>query len=257
MKHLFRLSVVLLISTAAASFAATAHAGTVGGINFSWNDCGSFGGQDRTIACTTNNGANIIVASLVATAGLDSVAAAVGVVDLTSALDPLPSWWDLQNGTGCRPSSASAIFAGFPGTGNCADYWNGQALGGYDYVTANVFDNTASASPTNHARFRCVCAEAFSATAPMDIGIEYYMFEMSINNAKTVNSSCTGCLVPVCLYFNSLECDQPDSHAVVPVFTAAPAGGRQFVTWQGGAGANCASVPTRNRTWGQVKSLYR
>jgi hypothetical protein len=92
----------------------------------------------------------------------------------------------------------------------------------------------------------------------MDLGVEYYMFEMSINNAKSVNSSCVGCLVPVCLYFNSLECDQPDNHVpLVPVFTAAPSGGRQFVTWQGGAGANCASVPTRNRTWGQVKSLYR
>jgi hypothetical protein len=257
MKQLFRLSVVLLISTAAVSFAATAHAGTVGGINLSWNDCGSFGGQDRTIACTTNSGASIIVASLVASAGLDSVAAVVGVIDLTSALDPLPSWWDMTNSTGCRPTSASALFSGFPASGNCVDYWSGQALGGYDYTIATT-DNSASASPTNHARFRCVGAEAFTSTAVMDLGVEYYMFEMSVNNAKTVGATgCAGCLVPVCVYFNSLECDQPDTHAVVPVFTTAPTGGRQFVTWQGGAGANCASVPTRNKTWGQVKSLYR
>jgi len=29
------------------------------------------------------------------------------------------------------------------------------------------------------------------------------------------------------------------------------------MTWQGGAGANCNTVPVRNTTWGQIKSFYR
>src|SRR5690349_8367018 len=119
MKQWLRLSVVLLLSTAAVSFASSAHAGTTGGINLSWGDCGSFGTQDKVSACTSNNGANIIVASLVASTGLDSVLAIVGVIDLTSAVDPLPSWWDMTNGTGCRPISASGLFGGFPASGNC------------------------------------------------------------------------------------------------------------------------------------------
>jgi hypothetical protein len=162
----------------------------------------------------------------------------------------------MTNGTGCRPISASGGFGPFPASGSCIDYWNGQGLGGYDYSVAPT-GTTASAPPSNHARFRVVCAEPFTASQPMDLGVEYYMFEMIVNNAKTLGGTCPGCNVPVCIYFNSLECDQPDTHAIVPVFTAAPAGGRQFVTWQGGAGANCAGVPTLNRTWGQVKSLYR
>ena len=30
-----------------------------------------------------------------------------------------------------------------------------------------------------------------------------------------------------------------------------------WVTWRGGSGADCAAVPVRARTWGQIKSLYR
>ena len=33
--------------------------------------------------------------------------------------------------------------------------------------------------------------------------------------------------------------------------------GRNFITYQGGSGATCATVPAMNRTWGQVKALYR
>jgi hypothetical protein len=32
--------------------------------------------------------------------------------------------------------------------------------------------------------------------------------------------------------------------------------GSNIVTWQG-AGPSCLAVPTKNVTWGQVKSLYR
>jgi len=30
-----------------------------------------------------------------------------------------------------------------------------------------------------------------------------------------------------------------------------------WVTWQGGAGANCSAVPVRSVTWGRLKGLYR
>jgi hypothetical protein len=33
--------------------------------------------------------------------------------------------------------------------------------------------------------------------------------------------------------------------------------GGNFVTWQGGTGANCLAVPAKRTTWGAVKSLYR
>ena len=40
--------------------------------------------------------------------------------------------------------------------------------------------------------------------------------------------------------------------------TNASTPGGNFVTWQGGGGTNCpAATPTRNSTWGSVKSLYR
>jgi hypothetical protein len=233
----------------------SAFAGSVSGINLSWDDCGSFGAADRTILCTTNSGASILVGSLVASAGLDSVVGMASVIDLTTATDPLPLWWNMQPG-GCRPTSTSAAFS-FGVLGSCIDQWNGQALGGYSYEIGG-FSTSATASPTNHARIRTVCAQPASSTQPMVAGTEYYMFEVVINNAKTVGAgSCAGCLTPVCLRLNVIETYQPPSQGADKFFTDPPAGGSATVTFQGGAGVNCASVPIRNRTWGQVKSLYR
>ena len=34
-------------------------------------------------------------------------------------------------------------------------------------------------------------------------------------------------------------------------------GNANWATWQGGSGANCATVPARAVTWGRLKGLYR
>ena len=72
---------------------------------------------------------------------------------------------------------------------------------------------------------------------------------------KTVGTgTCTGRTEPACIVFNSLNL-VPGVNQGEYLFHGTSAASNIF-TWQG-AGVNCALVPTRNATWGQVKSLYR
>lgn len=254
MMQLLRRCAVLFLVALAVSVASNASAGTPPGINLAWNDCSSAGATDKTIACTTNNGSSVLVASLVASAGLDSVLAITAVVDFTTATDPLPSWWNMQTG-GCRAGSVSGSFA-FGTFGTCVDFWNGQGLGISDYQIDNIL-TTATASPTNHSRFKGVCGQGVQTVAPMTPGTEYYMCAILINNAKTVGGACPGCATPACINLNVIETYQPNHGVPDQYFYDPPPGGNTTVTWQGGAGVNCASIPVKNKTWGQVKSLYR
>ena len=88
---------------------------------------------------------------------------------------------------------------------------------------------------------------------------EYYFFRVGISNARsTGNGSCAGCTDGACIVFNSIQVTQP---AGVGDYTISNPLVRNFVQWQGGGGSvagGCpASVPTRQQTWGSVKSLYR
>lgn len=256
MTQLLRRCAVLFLIALAVSISSNAFAGTPSGINLSWTDCSTFGTQDRTSLCTSNTGASIIVASLVASPGLDSVVAITAVVDFTSATDPLPAWWQMS-ATGCRNTSVSASFA-FTTYVNCIDYWNGQGLGISDYQV-DSFVSSGTASPTNHARFRGTCGIPTSNSSQMTPGMEYYMAAVVINNQRTVGGTCPGCLTPACIVLNAIETYQPYRGPGIPdlTFNDPPPGGRAFVTWQGGVGVNCSTIPVKNRTWGQVKSLYR
>src|SRR5689334_2965179 len=108
--------------------AAPARAGVTGGLDLAWDDCGAFGSVDKAFACTTNSGADVIVVSVVAPSGMDSVVDVVATLEFVSTGDPMPPWWDMS-ATGCRPTSISADFF-TEDLSSCAELWNGQALGG-------------------------------------------------------------------------------------------------------------------------------
>jgi hypothetical protein len=68
---------------------------------------------------------------------------------------------------------------------------------------------------------------------------------------RTVNvSSCPdGCTTPACMVFNSLLIRRLHSPADEEIFISGPeTAGSDRAVWQGGAGANCAAVPTRRAT---------
>ena len=76
------------------------------------------------------------------------------------------------------------------------------------------------------------------------------------NSLKTVGTdACGGCMVPVCLMLNLVRIAQPPGTPGGDIEVSNPLVSN-YVTWQGASLFLCLT-PTVNRTWGQVKSLYR
>jgi hypothetical protein len=110
-------------------------------------------------------------------------------------------------------------------------------------------------------------AAAVPPAGPQDLagGQEYYSFSLLIDHQKTVGTaSCGGCTSAACLNLISINVKTADlaNH----VLLTGPANGfdSEWASWQGGGGvvvngiAGCdGATPTRQRTWGAIKSLYR
>ena len=230
--------------------AASATLASAAGVNLAWNNCaGDAGVQNITFACNTNTGNRGLVGSFVVDGDIPIVNGNELVVDLQSASAALPDWWQFTTAGVCRQTALS--IAAHNGA-NCPDMFEGQAsmnIAAYQLAKHGL---------ANEARILCVNAVQAAAVVTLFAGQEYGIARWTITNSKTVGSpSCTGCTVPVCIVFNSANITT-DAGLNDTKLTAAANPGSNFVTWQGGAGTNCpAATPTKNATWGSVKSLYR
>ena len=227
-----------------------------GGLNLAWNNCASeLGGvANRTSACLLNGGTNSLVGSFVPTANLTGVTGIEVVLDLITGdgTSNIPAWWDISGTGACRAGSLTANPTVNPANAVCIDWSNGAAAGGLA-----AYNTGGSIDPANAAAHRRIVAGfAVSAASAADLigGQEYFALNANINNAKTVGSpSCAGCSTPVCVVLNSINAvigTSPGEFIGTGVTATS-----NFATWQG-VGPSCALVPTRNATWGQVKSLY-
>jgi hypothetical protein len=183
------------------------------------------------------------------------------VVDVATASASLPAWWAFKNVGTCRQASLGMGSALSANAANCADWSNGAPAGGLAAY------NIGSAGP-NTARIIGGIAEALPLSQ-LVAGQEYFGFNISINNAKTVGTgSCAGCSVPACIILNSILCATPpvvgQPSRDTKVFGATNGTDSNFATWQGGGGVSVGgttgcpqAVPTHNTTWSSVKSLYR
>jgi len=214
-----------------------------GYVNLAWNDCGIYGSANRAFACNTNTGINQLFVSFeppVTMYQLDAMELVMAVS--TSNYTTLSPWWHMET-AGCRAGSLTAGFDFVGGPFNCADVWAGQASGGSDY--------TASYYGVNRSRIRAVCAVPYGLQ--VDPGTEYYGMTIRFNNAKTVGTgSCPGCVEGACFSIISAKLYQP---AGVGDYLLSP-GQQTMATWNGGSPFDCV-VPTRTKSWGQIKSLYR
>lgn len=255
MKKALLITGALVALTASQAFA-------VGGINLSWTDCGLNGTPGRTFLCNNNSGIDQMFGSFSGVScGLDSLNGQEAIADLQFSGATTPAWWAFL-GTACRSTAMTADFNFLAGPFNCADYWQGGASGGV------VYQNPGPSGALNTSRIKLVCAIAGTAAGPWNNKAETYSWRVTITHAKTTGTSvCAGCLDGACIVFNSLRLTQ-NPGANYPGSPTCIAGGgakvisnpldRNFVTWQGGV-PNCGNTvtPTKNATWGQVKSLYR
>jgi hypothetical protein len=234
-------------------FASSALAGAAG-LNLSWDDCGAAGTSQKNFACASNSGANIMFASAVVGVPVPQLNGHEGVIDLQTNEATLSDWWKI-GGTGaapnCRP--ATTITSNFDFVGgpfSCLDPWTGSAAGGVNF--------TQAFNGPNRARIRTVCAiPGSTAITGTD---EYYVYKVTMTNVRSTGTgSCAGCADGACIVLNSIDFTQP---AGVGNFKITNPLVQRHVLWQAGGsaigGLGCpAQVPTRNQTWGSVKSLYR
>jgi hypothetical protein len=237
--------VAAMLLVASSAFAA--------GVRLSWQNCAGDGlVQNRTFACNLNTGSDIIVGSFILDADLLQVNGNELVVDLiTQAAPVLPDWWTFTFAGACR--QLSLAIAAQDG-GNCPDMFSGQAsMNIAAYQTKAVKPDLPA---DGGARILCVNAVQFAAIADLAAGQEYGIAKWTINHQKSVGTgSCAGCATPVCIVFNSANITT--EQVGVNVRLQGPANpGDNIITFQG-AGADCQAVPTKNATWGAVKSLYR
>ena len=250
--------VTLLCGLLLALSATVAAAGP--GVGLRWNACLSDGGAiNKNFACNTNLGTNVLVGTFeTKPAGLAQTSGNEVVIDLGSASAVLPAWWQMKNAGTCRATSLAMNFTVSATAVNCADWAQAQSAGGIGAYNIGVRGpNTA----------RVVAAIAVPPSALQDLvgGQEYFSFNLTINNTKSVGTgSCAGCSDPVCIVFNSINLTTPVLQNNVLLTGPSNSTDADFCTWQGGAGVvvggtpGCgAATPTQNKTWGAVKALYR
>jgi hypothetical protein len=197
-------------------------------------------------------------------------------MNLGSAAAAFPVWWQLFSAGACRPTSLRMIETLPAGTVNCEDWSGGQAAGGIG--TYNI-----GAVGPGTAIIKIAVAVPSSELAHLYPGVEYYAFTLTIDHAKTVGTgACSGCDAPVCIFTSVMRVLTPAFVDSAILTRGANYSGSQYATWQNGYPANihqgpCVAAlgefchqfyqafscvpydvtPTRNTTWGAVKSLYR
>jgi hypothetical protein len=236
---------LLLLAAALASLPWVTLPASAGGLGLRWNACGGDGGvQNRSFACNTNTGTELLVASFVLTSGIANVEAIESRIDLKFAVPPQPAWWDFKT-LGCRATALS--FRGTPPVAaTCADWGESGAIG------------LVAPLPSMPS----LQVQSYLPVAPVDLvaGQEYFAFSLLVSHQKTVGAtSCAGCSERGCLSLQYVEIE--DSAGIVT--TVGPSGSLSqdwLATWQapiGGQPCPFIGTPTRRSTWSTVKSLYR
>ena len=229
-------------------------------VNLAWRNCiaqvASVANENYACDGSRNGVPFRGVLSFISPPNMDHFVGADCLLDVQTADPTLPDFWQLGLGE-CRDGNFSypASLTGIGNTGSCRNPFAGGQTGGgfqYDVVPGGV-------------RARVQLAFARSDEFPLVAGAQYIagMFTLdSFKDVDTGDGECAGCLVPACIVLNQVNALQTAGQ-VPPsqdqnILTAAAT--RQHITWQGGAvpGGGCpGSTPSKNATWGKVKSLYR
>jgi hypothetical protein len=257
----------LLLAAALMVVTATMASAQRGALSLGWGNCRVNGGGAvvATFACNTNTGNGALLVGAFtpsASANLNSLNSAFLYVDIyqLGSLDP---WWQFTDPpvVGCRALSIWQLnFDGATGAVCDRAYWGDV---GNPVAASRWFFPSYLA---NHGTFRlltAVDAQVAQSTPQINTGEESYVFGARLGRAASTGAgSCAGCLNPAHLYFAQADFFQTNGdNFVIDAVGGSnpPVPGNKCVTWQNSAAGPCPQdvVPTRNATWGSIKSMYR
>lgn len=213
-----------------------------------WSDCGAAGTRSRTFACNTNSGAELAVISFQPRAGNAGIVEMSTTLTLGQVGSDLPDWWRFALG-GCRTSAVNGSMNFLSATGPCTDYWAAQATLAIAHSSSNIAGVVG--------RIQLTGTLPAAAAHPLDPGVEYYGIAVVFSHQRTVGAgSCGGCETPICLALGTVRFTGPTGGPAPDVWYVAPSAAANHVLWNGATRCD-GLTPVLNRTWGQLKSLYR
>lgn len=249
MKKLFTLTATLLVLGASSAMAQS-------GLGLYWTDCSLGGTSVATFACDVNSGGHAIIASVIIPQTMPQFTACSAIIDLTFEDPALPAWWQTASGQ-CRANAITVSYdpAILNNFSQCPDIWAGS-------LNLSVFQPQQGTNVQGHAvnTLRLNSGAAIPAGQEIEVvadGTELTLCRININHTKSVGTgACAGCNIAACIVFNEAKAQQPAGQFSSTIVNEAP-GLSRWLTWNGSP-TNCPDgTPTRNRTWGAVKSLYR
>ena len=247
---------VLLAALVTLSALAPRPARAEAALYLTWSDCGTSvnGTSDFAFDCTTELGfEELFCAFRMPFASGADVLGVVAVVDIQHEAATLPDWWRLAEVGDCRSGYLSAS-ADFALNVDCVDPWVGLAV-----AELQAYNAGEPRGGTNQARIKAVAGVVPALARTLDAASVYYGIKLVIQNARSTGAAlCAGCRGGACLVLNSIEVKRLAGAPGGDLFLATPGPmNGNWARWQGGVGVDCSLVPTRNMTWGRVKSLYR
>jgi hypothetical protein len=249
--------VLLLTGTLLALLAPPALA--VGGVNINWGPgCWSDGTpvNDIAFACNRNTGTATMTCSFALFSDQPQlVGIRADLQGLTEAVQ-IPAWWQMGAGQ-CRSTaiSTSENFLSAPQVG-CLDMWANRASGGLV-----LYDWGPQWGGDNRAHMSVVYAVPSDTPIPLDPDVEYYACQVMISYEKTIGAgSCAGCMARMVWSLCSIRAEQADGS--FEMLQEVLPDGNQCLRWQHTtlpcSVFSCPDItPVRDRTWGELKSLYR
>ena len=241
------------------------------GLKLSWDQCSADGRVgNRSFACDTNDGEEVLFLSYEPPVAAPDVAAIEVTLHVQSSDGVLPEWWRIYGVGSCRLTALTQGTTGVPGSA-CVDPYQGVAAGGI-----------AGFAPDPHGtpdwRILAIIAVPVDYVFSIATGTEYFAMRLILRHVKTVGSgACAGCSTPLCVGFGRAKIVDKLGQTALDMFAGGPntGGDPTAVTWQGAytrdytvgpdmtieyAYMTCdpdRSVPVRRSAWGAVKALYR
>jgi len=234
------------------------------GLNLAWNQALSEGGVNAMkFDCASDAGFSELVGTFMANQPHPAFIGCEILLDVQTESTSLPDWWQFNTEGSCRQYSAnpSYDFRGLRQT-VCSSPYEGSVLGPIaNYVTSARPRPDFQPGP-NVARF-FIGVVHLPGTTSLSAGQEYFAFRLAIGHEYSAGAgACQGCLVPACLILTEIKVY--DDVPIAPNGQESPPPSYERITtvaqgnlvsWQD-AGPGCQPT-VKNRTWGQLKSVYR
>jgi hypothetical protein len=222
-----------------------------GEARISWDACGADGPRDKTFACDTETGDDLLHVSFTApdASPIQSIAVQLDFIVYSPVCD-YPSWWSLLYPGACRGSavSLSADFSGDPG---CADWSGGTAAASFTSVGGDC-------AHTGYTYTRYRFASASATPLALEAGRTYGALRLDLSHRGTVGpGSCAGCSAGFVIRLLSLTLNGPAGPRALVTPGPGPEDPLLYVYWQGGTSGLGPPTAARRSTWGAIKSLYR